>query len=579
MKSYSFKIFTFVKFFASIFLLIGSKLFATESITLQLKWQHQFQFAGYYAAKEKGYYKEAGLDVTIKEASQGQNIVQSVLSGSAEYGVGTSELILWRSKGAPVVVLGVVYQHSPLCFMAPKGGQVRSIHDLFGKKVMIEEGSAELFAYLKKEHIDKNKLQQLQHSFNPDDLINGMAEAMSVYSTDEPYYLASRKIPFTLYSPRESGIDFYGDNLFTSENETSAHPQRAKAFLAASMKGWVYAMSHKEEIVGLILQKYNTQNKTKEQLLYEAVQMESLIYTDVVKIGYMHEGRWQHIADAYKELGMMDKDIKLADFLYDENAHKEKTYKYIGVVLFLIALAACIAWVRHFIINQELKNRVKAEEEQNMVKDILLQEVAKRAEIGNMVANISHQWREPLSRIGSINLLTIAILGNNMALDRKAVEQNSIEMENIIRFMSETMQNFLEFYKPSTLSQEFGALKSIQKILTIVETKIKDHHIVVNLQGDESMTLYGIENEWMQVWLNVISNAVNIFVSRNTPSPTIDITVASDAISFCDNGGGGEIHEGSGLGHKMCREIVAKYGKTIEVEELALGICIKVALR
>lgn len=69
-----------------------------DRVTLQLKWRHQFQFAGYYAALEQGYYREAGLDVVLREAEPGHDPVETVLNGQAEFGVGTSDLMLLRSR-------------------------------------------------------------------------------------------------------------------------------------------------------------------------------------------------------------------------------------------------------------------------------------------------------------------------------------------------------------------------------------------------------------------------------------------------------------------------------------------------
>jgi ABC-type nitrate/sulfonate/bicarbonate transport system substrate-binding protein len=68
---------------------------------LQLKWRHQFQFAGYYAALEKGYYREAGLDVTIMPASPSTDPVDVVLKGGADFGIASSELVLRYAKGDP----------------------------------------------------------------------------------------------------------------------------------------------------------------------------------------------------------------------------------------------------------------------------------------------------------------------------------------------------------------------------------------------------------------------------------------------------------------------------------------------
>ena len=111
---------------------------AREAVTLQLKWTHCFQFAGYYAAQEQGYYREAGLDVRFEEGLPGVDVVGRVVSGQANYGVGTSSLLLARAAGKPVVALAVILQHSPLVLIARQRQAAQSIHDLVGKRVMIE---------------------------------------------------------------------------------------------------------------------------------------------------------------------------------------------------------------------------------------------------------------------------------------------------------------------------------------------------------------------------------------------------------------------------------------------------------
>lgn len=98
-----------------IILLVSSSLYgAKEKVTLQLQWLHQFQFAGYYVAKEQGYYDAAGLDVTIKEITPDIIVAEDVVSQKAQYGVGRSTLLVNRADGIPIVLLGAIFQHSPL---------------------------------------------------------------------------------------------------------------------------------------------------------------------------------------------------------------------------------------------------------------------------------------------------------------------------------------------------------------------------------------------------------------------------------------------------------------------------------
>ncbi len=300
-----------------------------QPVTLQLKWKHQFQFAGYYMAQELGYYREAGLDVRFLEAEPAREPIEAVLSGEAQYGVGTSDLLLYRAQGQPVVALGVIFQHSPLALVALDDSGISNVHALDGKRVMIEPHSAELLAYLRREGVPLARLTQLMHSFDVADLLEGRTDAMSVYSTDEPWALAAAARPFLSLSPRAAGIDFYGDNLFTTEAEVAQHPERVKAFRDASFRGWKEAMEHPEVAVELILRHYS-QRKTREQLLFEAQQMEPLLQPQLVEPGYMHIGRWQHMASVYAEVGMLTGEVPLAGFLY---THRPGVPSWVGWAL------------------------------------------------------------------------------------------------------------------------------------------------------------------------------------------------------------------------------------------------------
>lgn len=312
---------------------------AREDVILQLKWVHAFQFAGYYAAKEKGFYDKAGLNVTIKPASTHTNVPESVLTGEAQYGVGTSSLLLERKQGKPVVALAVIFQHSPLVLVARETHSTQGVHDLVDKRVMIEPQSEELFAYLKRVGVPKDRLYIQKHSFNPDDLMQGRTDAISAYVTNERFFLEKANFSYHTYTPRSVGIDFYGDNLFTSEMEIENHPERVKAFREASLKGWQYAMDNPEELVDIILDKYPTEY-SREFLLFEAQEMRDLLQPLLVEMGYMNAGRWQHIADTYSSLGMLPQNYSLEGFLYEEEGLVDIEWFYQVLSLTLITVIA-----------------------------------------------------------------------------------------------------------------------------------------------------------------------------------------------------------------------------------------------
>ncbi|QGZ40207.1 PAS domain S-box-containing protein/diguanylate cyclase (GGDEF)-like protein [Pseudoduganella flava] len=324
--------------------------FAQDRVVLQLKHTHQFQFAGYYAALEKGYYRDAGLDVQILEGADGGAPEREVLAGRAQYGTGSSALLLTRLSGKPVVVLGVIFQHSPHALaMRQRAGQGPDIHNLIGKRVMLgplrngRVEADELVAYLKREGITLDRLRHVEHSYDPLDLVQGRIDAMSIYTTNEPDYLDRAGFPYDVYSPRAAGIDFYGDNLFTSEHELNANPERVKAFRAASMRGWQYAMNHQEEMVDLILAKYSRRHD-RQHLLYEARQMVPLVQPVLVEIGYMNPERWQHIAGVYADLGLLPKGVTFNGFLYNAEGGLDLVwlYRVLGAAAALLLLGAAI---------------------------------------------------------------------------------------------------------------------------------------------------------------------------------------------------------------------------------------------
>lgn len=324
-----------------------------KTVTLKLKWQHQYQFAGYYAALEQGYYRDAGLNVILEPATNFAEPMDAVLRGEAQFGIGASDLILSRARGVPIVAMASIFQHSPLALLVRNDANINSVHDLVGKKLMLEAHADELLAYLKSEGISKDQLTILPHAFSPAALIEGQVDAMSAYLTDEPFILEQAGMTYQVFSPRSTGIDFYGDTLFTTEDIIRQDPEMAQAFLAASLEGWRYAMQHEDEIVDLIFNQYS-QRHSREHLKFEAQKMRELLLPETVEIGQMNAGRWQHIANIYADLGMMPKNYSLSGFLYEKPRPATRWHILvlvsIGVILVLLLLQAFAFFIKRIML-------------------------------------------------------------------------------------------------------------------------------------------------------------------------------------------------------------------------------------
>ncbi|MBA4742075.1 MAG: ABC transporter substrate-binding protein [Azoarcus sp.] len=331
--------------------LLPAQTVAQQAVTLQLQWTHAFQFAGYYAAREKGFYAEAGLEVTIREAEQDVSVAEIVTRGDAHYGVSSSSLLLERARGLPVVALASTHQHSPYVLVVPLDSPAQTIAGLAGLRVMLESGAEELRALLRREGVHDD-IEFVPHSFDPQDLVDGQVDAYSAYSTNELFYFRERGFNTLTYSPQSAGIDFYGDTLFTSESELRKHPERVAAFREASLRGWQYALAHPEEMVELIVERYPS-TMSAEHLRFEATEQARLMDPGEVPLGHMSAERWRHIAGVYAELGMLPTGADLDDgFLYDPTPVRSSAppaasrMTWIAAGALLLALLALLAMMQ-----------------------------------------------------------------------------------------------------------------------------------------------------------------------------------------------------------------------------------------
>jgi len=322
---------------------LPAESYALEKVKLHLKWKHQFQFAGYYTAIEKGFYKEAGLDVSLMLPTKERDAVSAVLSGEADFGISNSDLIIYKYNGAPVVVLGVIFQHSPLAIVARRD-RVKRIEDLEYNDIMCGPDNAELYAMLKNMGFPLIKLSHVPFRYSAKDLISGEISAMSAYVSNENFQLQKAGVDYTQFRPIDSGIDFYGDNFFTTRGMVEDKPEIVEAFRAATIKGWAYAISHTDEAIDIILDNYSTPEISKESLKYEAETLKKLMVSNVIEIGYMNERRWRHIAETLVSLGMLPKYYSLDDFIYNKDKHlfdnkyfKLGLYSIAGMIVLLVA--------------------------------------------------------------------------------------------------------------------------------------------------------------------------------------------------------------------------------------------------
>src|ERR1700716_924022 len=174
---------------ACLVLLASHPAAALDQVSLQLKWKHQFQFAGYYAALEQGFYRDAGLDVTIREGGPGIDVAETVASGKADFGVCSASVLREWTVGRHLVVLAAIFQRSPAVILVARRADISSEPELRRRTTVGTAASAEIAAMLKREGGDYGALRRVPQEGNPGDLLAGRADAMVAYSTSEPFVL------------------------------------------------------------------------------------------------------------------------------------------------------------------------------------------------------------------------------------------------------------------------------------------------------------------------------------------------------------------------------------------------------
>lgn len=391
----------------TVLILTGNIARGDQDISVRLKWFHNYQFAGYYAAYEKGFYKEAGLNVILKERDPDTTPADDVISGRDDFGVADSSIILRRLNGDPVVMLAVIFQSSPLILMTLAENNLTSPLDLQGKRVMYQKDidDALITAVFNEVGMSEQDFIHIHHNFDDNALLTGHADAMSAYISNQPFIYRMKGIKVNIISPSNYGIDFYGDNLFTSEVFIRKNPTITLNFRQATIKGWEYALENPDEVYRWLTQKYAPETYTsREQFNYEALTIRRMIKPRLIHIGEMNESRFQRLAEIYREKDLIvgEGDIRKLHYKHYYTNKQESRLKLIILVgLTIIAILTAL----FFLINYKLK-KVIEHKTQELIKANSVK--------NNFLASMSHELRTPLNSIIGYSSRLIKTLGPNL---------------------------------------------------------------------------------------------------------------------------------------------------------------------
>jgi NitT/TauT family transport system substrate-binding protein len=294
-----------------------------QDVTLQLKWVTQAQFAGYYAAKEQGYYEEEGLNVTIRPG--GPDIVpeQVVLGGQAEFGINwLDNTLATRDQGGEITNIAQVFTRSGMTEITWADSGLEAITDLEGKKVGVWLGGNEhkLFAALNKNGLDpQSDVEIVAQPFDMNLFVNREIDAAAAMTYNELAQVLEQENPDTgslytlddlnVFLMSELGTGALEDGIFVRSDwiEDEGNQDIATRFLKASFKGWVYCRDNAEECLQTVLDNGPTLGEGHQR--WQLNEINKLIWPASLGIGVMEPESWEITKQIATDYGIVKNEV------------------------------------------------------------------------------------------------------------------------------------------------------------------------------------------------------------------------------------------------------------------------------
>lgn len=243
--------------------------------TLRLKWLAQTQFAGFYLALSRGYYREAGIDLTINPGGPNLLTENLVASGADTFGLsgGTDSVFAARERNLPIVCVGVAHQQTPFVFVSRANGPIRALTDFRGKTVTTWFTGANyvLLGMLAQAGLRQGDftMQPQQVSVTP--FVDGQVDVVTATRYNEFYTLMTRigRENLRTFVPEDFGVTFPRDTVITSEQTARDKPELVQGFLRASMRGWRAALRDPKAGVDAVMAVAPTLNRPHQEFMLE----------------------------------------------------------------------------------------------------------------------------------------------------------------------------------------------------------------------------------------------------------------------------------------------------------------------
>lgn len=299
-----------------------------EEISVRLKWTYAAGFAGDLVALRKGIFEKNGLDVEVHEGGFNLDPIKLVASGADDFGLaGSDQIMLARAQGLPLVCIAIVFQTSPVGFIAKKESGIETPQDFVGHKVGVKLGTDAMTIYeamIKHEGIDRDEIEEIPVQYAMTLFLEDQVDVWPTYLIYEPAKLEQMGIEYTVIDPKNHGVNVYGTCFFTTEKMIKEHPDVVQRYLKSVLEGYRWALENKDEATQTILSFSDKLDSAQERYMFG--KMEPFVYGETDgRVGWMDREKWEATQKAYLDVGMLKEPINL-DSLYTTR-FLEKIYK------------------------------------------------------------------------------------------------------------------------------------------------------------------------------------------------------------------------------------------------------------
>lgn len=283
-------------------------------VGLRLKWLHQAQFAGFYAAEQAGYFAEEGLRVTLLEGGPGINSIESVVSGEADFGVAGPELILQeRSKGTPIQAIATTYRRNPFILVALAESGISKPEDLIGKRVAIggNTGELQVRAMMNFLGLDYSQVEVVPFSLDLAPFYAGEIDVVPAFSAGSLIPMQNSGREFNYIWPDDYGIHFYSDTIFATEKTIAERPELVSSFLRAVLRGHRMAVENPEKALEYSLVYLKDADPDVQSQMIAASM--PLINTGEDELGWMEPKIWASMYEKLLAQGFLTDELDVQD--------------------------------------------------------------------------------------------------------------------------------------------------------------------------------------------------------------------------------------------------------------------------